>query len=45
MPTVPELLQPEGSQVLAERVDAMGDSDYHGVDLYIQTLDYILNLP
>ena len=23
----------------------MGDSDYHGVDLYIQTLDYILNLP
>lgn len=45
VPTVPELLQPEGSQVLAERVDAMGDSDYHGVDLYIQTLDYILNLP
>ncbi|XP_068695841.1 uncharacterized protein [Montipora foliosa] len=45
VPAVPELLQPEGSQVLAERVNAMGDSDYHGVDLYIQTLDHILNLP
>ena len=45
VPAVPERLQPEGLQVLAETVDAMGDSDYHGVDLYIQTLNYILNLP